>query len=62
VLRNAAILVKDDAAQAELKKEILDLLANENKMTQLATNMAAMGFPSAAEAIAHEVFALVNEN
>ncbi len=62
VLRNAAILVKDDAAQAELKKEILDLLANETKMTQLATNMAAMGFPSAAEAIAHEVFALVNEN
>lgn len=59
VQRNAALLIRDDEAQAQLKTTLLALLADENKMHQLSVNMAALGFPDAAEAIAHEVFGLV---
>ncbi len=59
VQRNAALLIRDDEAQAQLKTTLLALLADENKMHQLSVNMAALGFPDAAEAITHEVFGLV---
>jgi UDP-N-acetylglucosamine--N-acetylmuramyl-(pentapeptide) pyrophosphoryl-undecaprenol N-acetylglucosamine transferase len=61
VQRNAAVLVKDVDAQNDLKKEILALITNDQKMTQCAANMAALGFPDAAEAIVAEVFALINQ-
>ncbi len=59
VIRNAAILVKDDAAQADLKREIIALIEDEKKMILLSNNIATLAFPDAAMAIAHEVFALV---
>lgn len=61
VQRNAAVLVKDIDAQQDLKREILALITNEQKMTQCSANMAALGFPDAAEAIVAEVFALINQ-
>lgn len=61
VQRNAAVLVRDADAQQDLCREILSLITNEQKMTQCAANMAALGFPNAAEAIVAEVFALINQ-
>lgn len=59
VQRNAAVLVKDIEAREKLGGEIIALFKDEFKMTQLSANIAAMGYPNAAENIVAEVVKLL---
>jgi UDP-N-acetylglucosamine--N-acetylmuramyl-(pentapeptide) pyrophosphoryl-undecaprenol N-acetylglucosamine transferase len=59
VQRNAAILLTDADTSEKLSDTLLPLLSNENKLTQLSANIAAMGKPDAADAIVREVIKLV---
>jgi UDP-N-acetylglucosamine--N-acetylmuramyl-(pentapeptide) pyrophosphoryl-undecaprenol N-acetylglucosamine transferase len=55
---NAALMVKDIDAKETLVDTVLALLANEEKQTELRTNIATLSKPNAAEVIAKEVISL----
>jgi UDP-N-acetylglucosamine--N-acetylmuramyl-(pentapeptide) pyrophosphoryl-undecaprenol N-acetylglucosamine transferase len=57
--KNAALLVKDVDAQANLVSCILSLLEDEAKMNELIKNIAVLGKPNAAEDISKEVFKII---
>lgn len=57
--KNAALLVKDVDSQTKLVPEILSLLKDEAKMTELSTQIAALGKPNAAEDICNEVMQII---
>jgi UDP-N-acetylglucosamine--N-acetylmuramyl-(pentapeptide) pyrophosphoryl-undecaprenol N-acetylglucosamine transferase len=59
VQRNAALLVKDAEAREQLGATIINLFRDEFKMTQLAVNISAMGYPNATENIVAEVVKLL---
>lgn len=58
VKKDAAILVKDVNAKAEMLQSALDLIANEAKMNELAKNIKTLAKPNAAEDLANEVMKL----
>jgi UDP-N-acetylglucosamine--N-acetylmuramyl-(pentapeptide) pyrophosphoryl-undecaprenol N-acetylglucosamine transferase len=58
---NAAIMVADADARSVLVSEALDLLSNKEKMSELGSNIKAMGLPDATEVIAGEVIRLIEE-
>jgi len=60
VNKKAAVLIRDDEAEKVLGNEIIALLNDETKMNSLSTNIAKLGFANASEAIANEVFKLVD--
>lgn len=55
VNKSAALLVKDTEAKNNLFKEAIDLLNNQEKATQLASNCLTLGIPNAAERIVNEI-------
>jgi UDP-N-acetylglucosamine--N-acetylmuramyl-(pentapeptide) pyrophosphoryl-undecaprenol N-acetylglucosamine transferase len=55
VNKSAALLVKDTEAKNNLFKEAIDLLNNQEKATQLASNCLSLGIPNAAERIVNEI-------
>lgn len=55
VNKSAALLVKDTEAKNNLFNEVIDLLNNQEKATQLATNCLSLGIPNAAERIVIEI-------
>lgn len=59
VQRNAALIVRDADAQQNLGKVVSELIADEQKMNQLMTNMSSLALPDAAEAIVAEIFSIL---
>lgn len=57
--RDAAILLKDSEAIAQLETVVLGLLANAEKRAALEKNIKAMAKPNAAKTIAQEIMKLV---
>ena len=55
VSKNAAVLIADKHAEAELIDQTLKLLTDEILMKTLAQNISALGLPNADENIAQEV-------
>jgi UDP-N-acetylglucosamine--N-acetylmuramyl-(pentapeptide) pyrophosphoryl-undecaprenol N-acetylglucosamine transferase len=60
VNENAALMVKDAAANQELITTVLGLLSDTNKQTSLANHIATFSKPDAAQLIAKEALQLVN--
>mgnify|MGYP000283004563 FL=1 len=60
VNHNAAQLVTDMEAPEKLGDEILTLMNNKEQLTKLSVSIISFGRPNAAEAIANEVFKLIN--
>lgn len=60
--KDAAILVKDNAANASLIPAVLDLMNDEQKQEQLSHNMVEMAYKDAATRIAHEVLKLIAQD
>ena len=58
--KDAAIMVNDKDAPASLIDTAIELLANENQMQQLATNIKKMAMPDASERIFEEITKLLN--
>ena len=61
VNQNASVLVKDIEAIEKLGNTAIELLKNETELTKLKTNIVRFGRPNAAEAIANEVFKIMNK-
>jgi UDP-N-acetylglucosamine--N-acetylmuramyl-(pentapeptide) pyrophosphoryl-undecaprenol N-acetylglucosamine transferase len=61
VNRNAALLVKDQDASANLVSEAVSLLNNSSKQKELANNIAPLARPDAADTIAKEIFSIINK-
>ncbi len=59
VSKDAALVIRDMDAIQKLVPAALDLLNNENRMTQLATHLKALGVQDAADKIAFEVIELM---
>ena len=59
VNNNAAILIKDSSARAELVKATITLLQNAEKQAVLSKNIYQLAKPEAAREIAEEVLKLV---
>lgn len=57
--KNAALLVKDIDAHANLVTCILSLLEDEDKMNELKTNIATLGKPNAADDICNEILKII---
>lgn len=60
VNHNAAELVTDDKAPEILGDEIVRLIMDETKLIKLSVNIISFGRPNAADAIANEVFKIIN--
>ena len=58
VNKNAALLVKDNEASADLVKTAVSLLKDENKQKELSENISKMAFLNSANVIANEVLKL----
>lgn len=61
VLRNSAILIKDDEAKLNLMPAAIDLLKDEVQMRTLSENIKKMGIPNAAERIVDEIMRVANK-
>ncbi|MBE7508720.1 MAG: undecaprenyldiphospho-muramoylpentapeptide beta-N-acetylglucosaminyltransferase [Bacteroidia bacterium] len=61
VRKNAALMVRDADASAQLVDTALATLSNEQLLKSLAANAAAQALPNSAEKIAGEVIALASE-
>jgi UDP-N-acetylglucosamine--N-acetylmuramyl-(pentapeptide) pyrophosphoryl-undecaprenol N-acetylglucosamine transferase len=61
VSRGAAVLVKDTEAEATLRDVVLGLIADEAKLSALASGAQSMAFDHAAERIVEEVVKLIPE-
>lgn len=61
VNKNAAIYVKDNEVNEKLIPIALETIHNEEKLTELSTNIAKLALPDSAKIIAEEVFKLVKE-
>ncbi len=61
VRKNAALMVRDADASAQLVATALDTLRDEQLLKSLASNAAAQALPNSAEKIAGEVIALASE-
>ena len=61
VSRGAAVLVKDADAEATLRDVVLGLIADEAKLSALASGAKSMAFDHAAERIVEEVMKLIPE-
>ncbi|HRV53362.1 MAG: UDP-N-acetylglucosamine--N-acetylmuramyl-(pentapeptide) pyrophosphoryl-undecaprenol N-acetylglucosamine transferase [Bacteroidia bacterium] len=61
VRKNAALMVRDADASAQLVATALATLSNEQLLKSLAANAAAQALPNSAEKIAGEVIALASE-
>lgn len=61
VRKNAALMVRDADASAQLVATALDTLRDEQLLKSLASNAAAQALPNSAEKIAGEVIALAKE-
>ncbi len=61
VNKKAAVLVKDVDAQNNLVQNVLTLFENEQQKQELATNIATLGKPDAANDIKKEVFKLISK-
>ncbi len=59
VQKNAAILLKDSDAQAQMIAKALELLDNKDLKQELSTNIKELAKPNAAEEIADEVLKLI---
>ena len=55
VNKNAAVLIKDDKAINSLFDKAIELLTNQDKASQLASNCLSLGIPNAAELIVNEI-------
>ena len=55
VNKNAAVLIKDDKAINSLFHKAIELLTNQDKASQLASNCLSLGIPNAAELIVNEI-------
>ena len=60
VNHHAAIMVKDDEAQAKLKNELDNLLNDKNLQNELIKNITPLGKPNAADDIANEILKLAD--
>lgn len=58
VVKEAAILVKDNACSRDLIDTVVDLLQKKDLQSKLSVNISAMALPGAAETIAKEVYRL----
>ena len=61
VNHNAAQLVTDMEAPEKLGDEIVTLINNKEQLTKLSVSIISFGRPNAADAIANEVFKLINK-
>ncbi len=61
VNQNAAVLVKDIEAVEVLGKEVVTLFNEPDKLIKLGANIASFGRPNAADAIANEVFKIIQK-
>ncbi len=59
VEKDAAVMVRDDDASEVLIKEAMDLLADDEKLRKLETNISELARPDAAKEIANEVIKLI---
>lgn len=59
VSKNAAIIIKDSEAKEKLGKEIITLISDEKKKSELKENIAKFAFPDAAHVIASEAIKLI---
>ncbi len=57
--KGAAILIRDDQAKDKLAQEILNLYSDEQKRTEMMSQIAAFARPDAAELIVDEIFKLI---
>jgi UDP-N-acetylglucosamine--N-acetylmuramyl-(pentapeptide) pyrophosphoryl-undecaprenol N-acetylglucosamine transferase len=60
VAKNAALMVADSDAPAQLIPTVLELLQNDNRKKELERNIAALAKPNAANEIVDEIMKLVN--
>jgi UDP-N-acetylglucosamine--N-acetylmuramyl-(pentapeptide) pyrophosphoryl-undecaprenol N-acetylglucosamine transferase len=61
VQKDAAILVKDAEANEWIMKKPLEILSNREKAEALSQHIKALARPHAAEDIARQVLALMND-
>jgi UDP-N-acetylglucosamine--N-acetylmuramyl-(pentapeptide) pyrophosphoryl-undecaprenol N-acetylglucosamine transferase len=59
VKENAALMIKDSDARAQLIDTALKLLYDESQCQKLAANIARMGKPNATEQIINEIEKLI---
>lgn len=62
VEKNAAIMVKDDDAPADLLKTALQIVKNDDILAMLSKNIKTMARPNAAEHIVDEIEKLINKD
>lgn len=58
--KNAAIMIKDHEAKEKLWPEVLSIINDEEKRSNLSINIATIGKPDSAKIIAEEVIKLAN--
>ncbi len=61
VNKQAAVMVKDDEASAKLADTIFDILTNEQKQRELSENISQLAISDAADRIANELFAMLEQ-
>lgn len=61
VNQDAAVLVKDVEAEEKIGEQIITLFNEPDRLIKLSANIASFGRPNAAEAIANEVFKIMNK-
>ena len=61
VKKDAALLVRDAEAKQKLGAEIISLINDPVKQNKLSENIAKLGYPDAAEAIAREVIKITQQ-
>jgi UDP-N-acetylglucosamine--N-acetylmuramyl-(pentapeptide) pyrophosphoryl-undecaprenol N-acetylglucosamine transferase len=61
VIKNAALMVKDNEAQQKLMQQIVDLNNNDAKANELAKNCGSLAHRDAAKKIAQEVLNLIKQ-
>ena len=59
VSKNAAIMISDAESKKKLFHTTLELLGNESRIREIATNIKALAIPNAAEKIVNEILAIV---
>jgi UDP-N-acetylglucosamine--N-acetylmuramyl-(pentapeptide) pyrophosphoryl-undecaprenol N-acetylglucosamine transferase len=60
VEKNAALMITNQAVETDLYPAILDLMSNDGKQTELSNNLRKLARPLAADQIADEIMALIN--
>jgi UDP-N-acetylglucosamine--N-acetylmuramyl-(pentapeptide) pyrophosphoryl-undecaprenol N-acetylglucosamine transferase len=60
--KNAAVMISDSEALAQLVVEVIDLSKNDKRQQELKGNISKMAITNADELIAREILMTINKN